>query len=276
MVTWSQDDIDREIWATLLQIYPILLSTFLSIGRDQLSLFDANFTLNITSSPLTVYLVISSLSTLFWILVGLCKNDGPRKQIGLYRQIRSHHLITSVLGTLVLLLWFALSVTIRMSGSAFIDSSSCQGSTFSGWFVDFLQFVFFSIVIPGRAGFFPLLFFGEFLLLILVRRWPKIFGEIQSYLAGIPKLWKIFFAPWAFMKFIWYVQLIHGTSNQNLKLTRKTANKDHKWFIYCLFFWLDLSWSYRIISASINASEGYQLTYGQVCLPNCYLSFDTY
>jgi hypothetical protein len=212
LITWSHEDIDQGIWATLLQIYPILLSTLFSIGRNQLSLFDANLILNITSSPLTMYLTISSLSNLFWILVGLCKKPGPRKQIGLYKQIKSHHLITSVLGTLVLLLWFALSVTIRMSGRAFIDSTLCQGSTFKDWLTDFLDFFLFSVVLPGRAGLFPPIFFGEFFLLILARRWIQMLGKIQSYLARVPKAWRKFYAPWAFIKFLWYVWFINNPS----------------------------------------------------------------
>ena len=137
LITWSPEDVDEGIQAILLQIYPILLSTLLSVGRKQLSLFDAHFALTLTSSPLTVYLVVASTCDWFGI------------ETGLYKRIKSRHLLTRTLGTLVLILWFGLSVTVRISDRAFVDSGLCKGSTFGDWLLDFLEFLFFTIEFPG-------------------------------------------------------------------------------------------------------------------------------
>jgi hypothetical protein len=64
LVTWSPGDIGVGVQASFVQIYPILLSTLLSINRQTLSLYDANFALILTSSPLTVDLVFASIHEL--------------------------------------------------------------------------------------------------------------------------------------------------------------------------------------------------------------------
>ena len=127
-MTWSDEGADEETQAILLQIYPILLSTLLSIGRNQLSLFDANFALTITSSPLTVSLALSYACAWFKIKPYLLK------------RIKSGFIVRT-LWTSVLFLWFGLSVTLTLSNKAFINSGLCDGSTFRDWVLGFLSFL---------------------------------------------------------------------------------------------------------------------------------------
>lgn len=49
------------VWASLIHNYSILLSTLSSVNRKRLWFFDANYALQICSSPLTVYLVVVSI-----------------------------------------------------------------------------------------------------------------------------------------------------------------------------------------------------------------------
>jgi ribose/xylose/arabinose/galactoside ABC-type transport system permease subunit len=120
MVTWSPGDVDIGIQSLLVQIYPILLSTLLSINRQQLSTSDASFALVLSSSPLTIYLVFASICDLFGI------------HTGLYKRIKTYPLIIRTLGALVLLLWTTLSMVSGLSPSAFKDSS-CYTLSFGGW-----------------------------------------------------------------------------------------------------------------------------------------------
>ena len=64
MITWSPGDVDVGIQSLLIQFYPILLSILLSINRDQLSTSDAFIALLLSSSPLTTYLVVTSIADL--------------------------------------------------------------------------------------------------------------------------------------------------------------------------------------------------------------------
>jgi hypothetical protein len=110
ILTWFPGDIDVGIQASLIQIYPILLSTLLSINRQTLSLYDASYALLITSSPPTVYLTVVSICDLFGF------------KIDLYKRVKSHRPTTRILGALVLFLWLGLSMTLTLSDRAFVIS----------------------------------------------------------------------------------------------------------------------------------------------------------
>ena len=195
-MTWSRKEVDIGIQSLLIQFYPVLLSTLLSIDRQQLSLADAHFALLISSSPLTVYLVAASIGD----IVGI--------QTGLYKQIKSHRLITRTLGALVPLLWLALSMTLTFSKSAFKDSS-CAG----GGFTDWLSSAFFSIVVAsphsGAMGYFkffliaPATFAIPFLA-CLARRWSQIKAEVRLSSIGTSN-WR---KPWAFLICMWCVPVV--------------------------------------------------------------------
>src|SRR6266403_773624 len=73
LVTFSPTYIDVGIRATLFQIYPTLISTLISMKREQLSLFDANYGLILSSSPLTAYLVFATIGDVFGSKTGLYK-----------------------------------------------------------------------------------------------------------------------------------------------------------------------------------------------------------
>ena len=64
-MAWSLTHIDTVAVASLFQVYPIHLSVLLSINRQQLSLFDVNYAFTISSSPLMVFLVFTSICDLF-------------------------------------------------------------------------------------------------------------------------------------------------------------------------------------------------------------------
>ena len=117
ILIWFPGDIDIGIQASLIQIYPILLSTLLSINRQTLSLYDANYALLITSSPPTVYLAVASICDIFWF------------ETDLHKPVKSHRRTTRILGALVLFLWLGLCMTLTLSDRAFVNSEDCRGSS---------------------------------------------------------------------------------------------------------------------------------------------------
>ena len=175
MVTWSPGDIDVEVQALLVQIYPVLLSTLLSINRQQLSTSDARFALLLSSSPLTVYLVIASIGDLCGI------------RTGLYKRIEVYRLITRALGALVLPLWMGLNMTFIVSTRAFKDSH-CSTHTFTDWLMYIANLIIFffesvgGIMVGVGWGLVTPWF------IFLARRWSQLRAEVKFYSEGASRV----------------------------------------------------------------------------------------
>ena len=201
-MTWSPGHVDAGIQPLLVQIYTTLLSTLSSINRKQLSLFDASFALTLSSSPLTIYLVVASISN-------LCRID-----TNLYERIKSHRLIVCVLGALVLVPWIGLSMTYGMSTKAFIDSR-CYPTAFKDWLAaTTVTLVFGSttswsgIIIPPIV---PWIF-------ILMRRLPEVRAEVKHHSKGASRLRTL----WTWVKCAWCVPV-----DVDLRLAKSNAIKVH-------------------------------------------------
>ena len=198
-MTWSPESVDMGIQSLLFQIYPILLSTLLSINRQQLSLADAHFVISVSSSPLMLYLVVASIGE----LVGI--------KTGLYKRIKSNRLIIRALGAMVLPLWTGLSMTTSMSGKAFKDSS-CSKTDFKTWFMDLGSLLLNSIAFPGFLSLFsgPLLtiLITLFVTRVLSKCRDQVVLEIRAYLGGVSKPWGRLLMPWVFVKCAWYAPIV--------------------------------------------------------------------
>jgi len=110
----------------LSQVYPIMVATAGNINTDNLTLFDAHFAVAVTASPVSFYLVYSSIrdaigrpNTLF---SKLRRESGPATNI-----IRSFGLVLPIL-------WLGVNLTISFSPHAFKDSHNyCKNTTFAQW-----------------------------------------------------------------------------------------------------------------------------------------------
>jgi len=167
IVKISPMDIDVVVQASLIQSYLILLSTLLSINRQQLSLFDANYALIITSSPLTINLVAASIYELF----------GPKTN--LYKRIKSYRRIIRAFAALLPFIWLALSVTLRLSDRAFKDSQLCRGSSFKDWFLGFLRFLLELVIGRTIPTYISLSLLGPMLLFCLWKKRLRLIAEVR-------------------------------------------------------------------------------------------------
>jgi hypothetical protein len=198
-VTFSPGDIDVGIRATLIQIYPILLSTLLSINTPTLSLFDAAFALLLTSSPLTIYLVVASVCGLFGF------------ETNLYKRIKSYRCTIRILGALIPLLWLGLSLTLTFSDKAFMGSQYCRNSSFKDWLlITFWSLVFDSPFQPGYfgVGYGILPAVALAFSLCLFRRRSQVMKDLRADREGKPKLWGRLRIPWTFVKCAWCVSVV--------------------------------------------------------------------
>ena len=182
MVTWSPENVDVGILSLLFQIYQILLSTLLSINRQQMTSPDAHFAIQATSSPLTVYLAIASIGGLFGI------------KTGLYKRIKSRRLIIHVLGALILPLWTGLSMTTWMSRKAFKDSSCVYKFSFVDWLVYLCWYFVYSVGFPGLLSSFyyvaPIVVFLPILFFLFKCR-SQVAAGIRAYLKGTSGPWRL-------------------------------------------------------------------------------------
>jgi len=196
LVSWSTVGIDSGIKASLLQSYPILLSTLLIANRGQMCATDANYATIITSPPLMVYLTISSIFDLLGV-----KTD-------LYQRIRSHRRATRAFGALILPIWFSLSLIIGKSKGAFYNGIENKGWTFWWWLR--LPMLLFT----SPFGLICLVFI-LFPALFLYRGWSQVTADFRAYLEGSYKprwkwcrLWWFVKCVCAFVWCAWYVAVV--------------------------------------------------------------------
>ena len=186
---------------------------------------------------------------------------------GLYKQIISHRLIVRTLGTLVLFLWFGLSVTLTLSDRAIIDSRVCQGSTFRDWLRDFFGFIWNSVIEPAAQATFGFILIFSPILPILFRDMLQARKEGWSPPRPQSRAPKWLCLLWIVVRSEWYVPtVVNSRLYQNLILARRALG-NHRWYIYLVFVYLDASWAYNVIGSAISASEGYMLSHGQVRPP---------
>lgn len=252
-MSFAPAKLDTGIQATLLQMYPILIAAFMSINRDELSLFDVTFVLNLTLSPLTMYLGTASIGETLGF------------QTDLYERIESHRLIIRGLGFLFPILWLALSGVPRLSDHAFTNSDMCEGSTVGDWVRDVVQICMNLITLGGLFPFAYLVSLLPFVLLVFRRR-SQIMRKVRYRITQRER------TPLGFLRTMylvlscpWYVPIIVNPRRQNLTLPRDIIEYYHKWYPLMLFMYGDVGWGMSIILSAISALEDdYTLSYGQV------------
>jgi hypothetical protein len=195
-VTFSPGNIDVGVRATLIQIYPILLSTLLSINTQTLSLFDANFALLLTSSPLTTYLVVVSICGLFGF------------ETSLHKRTKSHRRTIRILGALIPFLWLGLSLTLTFSDKAFVGSEYCCGVSFKDWLSDLFWSLWLSPLGYFDLGLGILPAFTVAFGLCLFRRRSQVMKDLRADREGKSRLWGRLRIPWTFVKSVWCVSVV--------------------------------------------------------------------
>jgi len=195
LVSSPSGDIESGIKASLIQAYPILLSTLLVARRGQMCADDANYATIITAPPLMVYLTISSILDFF----GIVKTD-------LYTRIKSHPRTTRAFGALILPIWFLVSLIIGTSSRAFYNGKGTGGWMFWWWWS--LPAMLFTSALGLIV-----LFFILFPALFLYRRWSQVVADFRVYMEDSYKPQRKWRLPWwfvkcvcAFTRCVWYVK----------------------------------------------------------------------
>ena len=187
IITWSPADVDAGVQASLLQIYPILLSTLVSIKDHELATDDIAYALTLCSSPLTIYLVFTSFCDLFG------------KKTRLYERITSYRRVTRAFAILVPFLWLALGITAALLVQELSDSN-----TFSSWSdVSPLIILYYFVASGFQYGLLVYPMICLFVGLCLFRRRSQVTADTRAR-AKVGPLRGVY-ALCAFMKCAWCV-----------------------------------------------------------------------
>ena len=190
------EPVDAQVISAITQAYCILVPTLLSIGRQQLSIFDANYALTITSSPFMIRVVLSSIRDILGF------------KTGLFKRIKSHRRTIRFSAALFLILWFGLRLTLRLSSKAFQDSELCSNPTFKDLLLDLL--LLFVPKMGPSGGFWMTLTTPLGLLVPFIILWW--YEEVAAILAHRePGLREGLFRLWADMRGVWCVSITMGT-----------------------------------------------------------------
>jgi hypothetical protein len=247
----------------ILQSYYILLSMLFSINHQQLSLFDANHALLLICSPSTIQMVHICIRELF--------GSGHHH----LKRIKYHPRVVYTFGALLLPIWLGLSLTLRVSGRAFIDSKLCNNPTFKGLLIDFLASTemisheFYSLLPPNMlfndSGYFALFFLFSMIAPYpgrLIRKFTQRATTFPRAQEGTPEPLGRLRVLWTLVKHGLYVSVISGADQSNLIPCRRIINRK---FGRLAVIMLELHWAYAAILNSYWASgEEYVVSYGQV------------
>lgn len=177
--------------AIIVQSYCILLSVLFSINRQQLSIFDANHALIFVSSPLMMDVVIICIKGLLGVQ---------------FKRVKSHPRAIYTLGVLLLPLWFGLSLTLRFSSRAFIDSELCSNTTYEDW-SKLLSFD------PADSDFFVKSALSGVAVFCLGRSIQKFTQQVMSSFRaqeGKSEPQGRLRTPWTSVKCAWYIPVVLG------------------------------------------------------------------
>ncbi|KAF8906454.1 hypothetical protein CPB85DRAFT_878007 [Mucidula mucida] len=142
LIKWSKDDLISPVGIVFLQVYTILLATFITMRNKDMSIPDSHFALVLTISPLSVYFVYATARFLF------------RRQTLLYRRLsRTYQIVVAVSTLIMLSLWIVMQFLMYFAGDHFFGDDDgklqCSHPSFRSWWfyrlVEFCIYVNWSI-----------------------------------------------------------------------------------------------------------------------------------
>ncbi|KAK0216647.1 hypothetical protein EDD85DRAFT_869782 [Armillaria nabsnona] len=242
LVKWSHDEVTESVGVVLLQVYSILLVTFIGMSRGNLSMADAHFALSITVSPLSIYFLYSTLRVCL------------KKRNTLYERLGRSKIMVGALTTLMLVLWIVLDLLIYFANV--FEGETCASPTFIGWF--FYRSVTAAKALELTIYFLPML--PLYYLIYALRHFSDIRNEYRRHMKKV-KHWHSF----RWVQTTWFA-LRSFLVSQWIVITRS-----HPWTIFLcislgymcwagtLKIWIvDMDFYYYKLLASFHESFSYE------------------
>lgn len=203
----------------------------------------------VSSSPLAIYLVFSSIRS----LLGFDTN--------LFKRINFYPRIIRFFGALLLSLWFGLRLTLRLSPKAFKDSGLCENPTFKDLFLDFLLF-FCPLTGPTGGVWVIFSLLAAYSLVFMVLMCCEVIVRFLVYQGGVSDLWGFLCSRWVFtLECVRCVSVLAGARSTESNPVQESRTPVTVFFIISL----DLCWAINLISSAYLASgKECVVSYGQV------------
>lgn len=256
-----------SVYGLFSQVYPILLATTASIGRNNLTLFESHFAVAVSASPVSVYLAWMAFHDAFHtpaMLRHVMKNT--KNAVALW------------LGLLLPCLWLTLNLVVSFRSNAFTNSYLCKGMNIPRWFEFQLVSNFVGVLdvmgrrdlwsdLHGRGGLgavsvVALWVWGIYFvhhrddIVEALRKASKMYDGLPRWRRWPLRLWEIIKAPW------YVIKAPLSPLSYGMKLSRDVIARRRPWLvlvIICCFHW---SWILGILRGI--SLDNYQFSYGQV------------
>ncbi len=185
-MTWSREDVEESVYVIFMQVYTVLLATFISLARRRLSIADAHFCLSMTISPLSIYFVYS---TARWLM---------NKRSSLYMRLGKSHKLITTLTCLMVIQWVILEIIIYGAPDFVFEGQRCTSATLVGW-------LFYRIIKTTLSLDYSLFFFPVFPFFYIVYTLRHIFDIVREHKRHQKKVkkWRFFRfvqVPWTFVR----------------------------------------------------------------------------
>ncbi len=185
-MTWSREDVEESVYVIFMQVYTVLLATFISLARRRLSIADAHFCLSMTISPLSIYFVYS---TARWLM---------NKRSSLYMRLGKSHKLITTLTCLMVIQWVILEIIIYGAPDFVFEGQRCTSATLVGWL--FYRIIKTTLSLDYSLFFFPV--FPFFYIVYTLRHIFDIAREHKRHQKKVKK-WRFFRfvqVPWTFVR----------------------------------------------------------------------------
>ncbi|KAF8868697.1 hypothetical protein CPB85DRAFT_1362130 [Mucidula mucida] len=216
LVTWSAEDVQESVYVILIQVYTIMLATFISLWRQKLSIADAHFALSLTISPLSIYFIYS---TTRWML---------NKSSNLYSRLGKSSRMIAFLTVVMVVQWIVLDIIIYAAPDHVFKGQRCTSASFVGW----LFYRIFKTTVSLNFSFIFIPVFPFMYILYSIRHIMDIIREHRRHQKKVKK-WRLFRfvqVPWAFMR--------SWTLSNWIVVTYS-----HRWMIFLLVLIAYLTWA---------------------------------
>ncbi|KAJ3836351.1 hypothetical protein EV361DRAFT_612520 [Lentinula raphanica] len=232
LIRFSEENVADSVTVLLLQVYTLLICTFISLIRKQLSVADAHFALTSTVSPLALYLLYAALRTLL------------RRSSYLFRRLGDDNRTYLALSILMLPMWIVLNMLIYFADV--FSGPSCPHITFENWLAFETEATIVSFV-------FASVFMGLIVLVWIVyflRHFKDIRGEYRRHKMKAPH--------WKWFGWIRWFPL----SFKSLMLAQwDVITKSHPWVLTLLIWTAYVIWGSSLL---LYVTDIYELYYEHI------------
>ncbi|KAG7096108.1 hypothetical protein E1B28_006784 [Marasmius oreades] len=227
LIAWSKEDVVKEsVNVVMLQNFVIMIASAIAMGRKDLVVADAHFSLTLMVSPLSMYFVYSTYRFI------------RRRPNHLYDRLGSAKVITAMMLTILFICWIVFDLLIYFSNLH--KSNDCK-STLLGWIFNKT----FSLGIQLFFSSIPIALILLFWIVYFIRHFKDILEEHKRHMKKPVKPWKWFFL----------VQRLRRSIKSFLIAQWDVITQSHRWLFFLTIVAFYLGWAGTLYIYVVDINE---------------------